>query len=160
MTIGKESGLVHRLHLFSLFVWQCALMIRFHFDFFNFFVSVALVCWVFGELLVNLEQLVLQLLLLRLMDVIHLIASVLRVVLDLLARLESVFPRFNHLLDLPQLLLNLFLSVAGHSIFPVGLLALPQRDRVDCVDGAGQENEPWYVHEEDFFEGARVPKID
>ena len=50
--------------------------------------------------------------------------------------------------------------MASHSVFPSCLLALPKRDRVDCVDGASQENEPRYVHEQDFFESARVPEID
>ena len=64
-----------------------------------FFISVTFVL-VVGELLVDLEQFVLELLFLCLMDVVHLITSVLRVIFDLLSWFKSVLPRSDNLLDL------------------------------------------------------------
>ena len=64
-----------------------------------FFISVTFVL-VVGELLVDLEQFVLEFLFLCLMDVVHLITSVLRVIFDLFSWFKSVLPRSDDLLDL------------------------------------------------------------
>ena len=93
------------------------------------------------------------------MEVIHLIASVWWIILYLLPGLECILLRLQHWLNLPQLLVDLLLSMWCDSILPVRLLPLSQRDRVDCVDRACKKDESRHVHVQDFLKRPRVPEV-
>ena len=86
-------------------------------------------------LLIYLKQLLLQVLLLALVQVVHLVASVLRIVLDLFAWLECVLVWLEYRLHLAVLLLDGLLPVTDDSVLPLFPLSLPQVDVIDRVDG-------------------------
>ena len=110
-------------------------------------------------LLVYLKQLLLQVLLLALVQVVHLVACVLRIVLNLLARLECILVGLEYRLHLAVLLLDGLLPVTDDPVLPLLPLSLPQVDVIDRVDGKRQEQQPWHMHIQDFFESAGVPNV-